>query len=436
MPRARMLALLLFSLALILRLAALFVRGDYLPPQPPLILGAEAGAIAQHLVQGHGFASPFDLSPASPPSTHLPPLYPFFLAGLYSLHLPPIAVFWAALALNLLASALLPVMALHIGDAARLPRRVSLVGALALCFCPEALRAVGLVWDETLFVTLVAALLWWMLRQLALTPPTSLHSFLLGLFNGLLALLNPAMVLAIPFAWLAGLRANRLAWKYLPLHAVLLAAATFLASSPWHVRNFLLLRPPAPIFIRGNFWLEVWSNLHPVVTLRQPDATTRLLVVHPWHLNGTESLQRTDVQPPTRLTEQQYFAWCRERAIAAFREHPGLLLTHISNQFSGFWLGIGEARRWGKSPWLFFLVQGLPTLLALAALFLQRKKLHPTTLALFSAILILFPLPYYLTAGAARYRHPIDPILYLSAATLLIPRRPRAPAESSAITAP
>ena len=65
------------------------------------------GAIAQHLIAGHGFATPFDTSADASPSTHLPPLYPYFLAGLQGLHLASRAIFYIAIAINLLASSLL-----------------------------------------------------------------------------------------------------------------------------------------------------------------------------------------------------------------------------------------------------------------------------------------------------------------------------------------
>ena len=125
-------------------------------------------------------------------------------------------------------------------------------------------------------------------------------------------------------------------------------------------------------------------------------------------------------QARPRLTEQEYFAWCKERALAAFRDNPRLIITHVAAQFDGFWLGIAEARRWAKNPGVFFLAQGVPALLAIIALYLNRKRLPPVSVAVFCAILIVYPLPYYLTAGAARYRHPIDGIIYLGAATLIV----------------
>ena len=314
MPRfSRTVSILLFALALVVRLSGLMLRGEYHPPPEPAVVGAEAGAIAHHLLAGHGFATPFDTTADASPSTHLPPLYPYFLAGLGGMGLSRFWIFAMAIALNLLASASLPVLALYIGAAARFPKPVTLLAALALCFCPEALRAVGLVWDEALLTTLAALLLLYMIRQLAPAPadptppdpavpnpalaePPPTITATLGFLNGLLALLNPALCIAIPFAWLAALQARGVSLKKLPAHAFLLLATTFLGSSPWHIRNWFLLDPPAHVFIRGNFWLEVWSSLHPVAQIKYADGTTHSLPVHPWQ--GSESLNRTDTVPP------------------------------------------------------------------------------------------------------------------------------------------
>ncbi len=330
-------------------------------------------------------------------------------------------IFAVAIALNLLASASLPVLALYIGAAARFPKPVSLLAALALCFCPEALRAVGLVWDEALLTTLTALLLLYLIGQLtsdaatspaspdpvqanpALAEPAPTITATLGFFNGLLALLNPALCIALPCAWLAALQARGVAMKKLPAHAFLLLATTFLGSSPWRIRNWFLLDPPAHVFIRDNFWLEVWSSLHPVAQIKYADGTTHSLPVHPWQ--GSESLTRTDTVPPTPLSEQQYFAWCKERVLAVFRDNPRLLLQHIATQFNAYWLGIAEAQRWSRNPILFFLAQGLPAIAGILGFYASRKRIPPDILALLCTLLIIAPLPYYLAGG----RSPLPP---------------------------
>jgi hypothetical protein len=167
------------------------------------------------------------------------------------------------------------------------------------------------------------------------------------------------------------------------------------------------LNPPQVVFVRGNFWLEVWSNLNPVTfTPAGPK------VAHPWPVNGTERLEDGAGHP---LTEAEYYAYCRRRALARLAE-PGVAVSHVVTQANAFWLGLAEAWRWHRSAAVFFLAQGVPALVGLVGLFLARKTLAPHARAAVLVMLIVFPLPYYLTGGGARYRHPIDPILYIGIA--------------------
>jgi hypothetical protein len=410
----RTIYLLLILVTLCLRLIGVMVRHEYIPPP---IVGAEAGVIAEHIVHGLGFTSPYDDATHHSPSTHLPPVYPYLLAGMMKLGMSQTHLQYCAVFINLLFAALLPALVLRIGQAARFPKPVSFLAALGMCFCPEAFRAVGLVWDEAIFVTLTALFILWMLaRQNKTDAPRLRDSSWMGLASGALALLNPAMVLAFPFAWLAALRARGLTWQRLLLHGTLFIALTFVGSAPWHVRNWFLIHPPAYVFIRGPFWVATWSSMHPVEKVTLPNGTIDLQPLHPW--NGTDPMQHTENGITRQLTEQEYFDWCKERVISATRENPGLMVHHIIDQFDSFWLGLAEARRWYKNPWIFFLAQGVPAIAGILGLFLARRLIAPPVQAILCGLLIVFPVPYYIADASSRYRHPIDLILYLGCAWL------------------
>ena len=410
-------------LALIVRLAALVARHEYVPPQS---VGAEAGVMASSLVQGHGFLSPFP--GIHSPSTHLPPLYPMLLAALLKLQtnvlperaaapVPGAFVFYVALAINIAASILLPWLAWLFCRAAHFPEAVSRLTALLLCICPEAMRAVGLIWDEALFVTSVAALLLLLLRD-AQRPFRWLLPLRSGVAAGLLSLLNPAFLPSAVVAWLAlNFRSFDQTSPFQHTRRTLAALLLFMASAfviqlPWHLRNWVALDPPAPVFIRGNFWLEVWTNLNPLMTIRTPDGP-RLMPVHPWQ--GTDPATQS-----ASLTEQQYFALCRSRALASPEfQQPRAFLTYVGRNIDAFWLGLAEAQRWQRNPLLFFFAQGFPALVGLLGIFLARRQISAPVFRMVVALLVVFPLPYYLTGGAARYRHPLDILLYVGIAWFL-----------------
>ena len=208
------------------------------------------------------------------------------------------------------------------------------------------------------------------------------------------------------------LRGMGVRWRIVLVHGVLFAGFTVVGSAPWNVRNWFLLRPPALVFIRGNFWLEVWSSMHPVMRVEKVDGTKELEPLHPW--NGTERMERKDADGVMRkLREQEYDAWCRERAVAEFRLRPGSFWRDVAVQFNAFWLGVAEAIRWGRSVTMFFLAQGVPALLGLLGLVLARKRMAAGVGAALAGVLLVFPLPYYLAGGGMRYRHPMDVVIYL-----------------------
>jgi len=249
----------LFIFALCLHFMGMMIHQQYVVP---LNVGGDAGLIAHNLADGFGFSLPTDVPPYAAPTTSHAPAYPGFLALLLKFGLTDAQLYYRAIFLNLFFCALLPPIVLAIGQDARFPRPVSLLAAIAICFCPAAFRAVGSVSNEAVFVTLSALLLAFMLARLAKSALPGLRtSAAFGAASGLLALLNPAMLLALPAGWLAALFARRVAKKQLAIHAVLFLGTTLLASSPWHIRNWLLLKPPAPVFICQSQWLTTWSTL-------------------------------------------------------------------------------------------------------------------------------------------------------------------------------
>ncbi len=165
------------------------------------------------------------------------------------------------------------------------------------------------MWDEAIFTTLIAVMIWWMIRRLG-RGAKMWDAVWMGLASGVIALLNPGMVLALPVAWMAGLWAKRAGWKRVVMHGVVFAGMTFVGALPWNVRNWFLIEPPAYVFVRGPFWLATWTSLHPIEHRRLPDGRVVDEGLHPW--NGSEKMERAVDGKTVKLTEAEYFAYCKE----------------------------------------------------------------------------------------------------------------------------
>jgi len=66
------------------------------------------------------------------------------------------------------------------------------------------------------------------------------------------------------------------------------------------------------------------------------------------------------------------------------------------------------AMPWYWAPWSYVVVSFL---MLPALLIAHRRRLRAWPL--FFGLLLLYPVPYYLTFTQARYRHPIEPIMVL-----------------------
>jgi hypothetical protein len=416
-PRAIFLVMVL--VALCVRVIGMMTRGEYLVP--PLV-GDEAGAIAQHVCEGPGFTSPYDAGGGASPSTLLAPAYPYLLAGLMKASPSQTMIFngsvyYTAVALNLMFAAALPAVVLAMGQAAGFPRPVSLLAALGMCASAEGFRAPGRIGPEAIFATVTALQMWWMLKRLRGPELPGLRAGAwMGLLSGVVALLDPSMAVALPCGWMLGLRGKGMAWKRVLLHGGVFLAMTVAGSAVWNIRNWFVIEPPAHVFVTGSFWGDTWSALNPVEEVAVKQSVERL-AVNPW--NGNDPMTREVNGVTKRLTEAEYLQWCRERVLSAAGADPMRMVGHVLGQVDAFWLGEGEARRWGGNPWAWFLVQGVPAVAGVAGVWMGRRGMGRGVAGLMGGILLVYPLPFYVSGATAQVRHPVDALLALGCGWLM-----------------
>lgn len=394
--------LLMVVVALAARLAVIpFVYRDWLDP---FVLEHWAfGLIARSIASGHGFGSPFAETGAS---ALLPPVYSYLLAGIFKIFgIETKASVLAALSLNSLFSALtcIPVflLARHaFGD------RVAKWAGWGWAFSPYGVYY-GADWAwSTCLVTLELAWLFFLAWRLEDSSRTR-DWILFGLFGGFSALTEPVILSVVPLLALYTVyRRYRLkrAW-FLPMPAAALSALAIM--SPWLVRNYELFHRFIPVrsgfglelYIGNNGYSERWVNSS----------------LHPNHNDAELSEYERD-------GEIAYMNHKRQQATTYIRLHPGWFLwmtgRRILYMWTGFWsFDRAYLKEEPLDPPNIFLDTTM-TILGLFGLWRVFKRDSPLGMR-FAIVLLVFPLPYYISHPETYYFRPVDPLIVVLAAVTI-----------------
>ncbi|HEY1676323.1 MAG TPA: glycosyltransferase family 39 protein [Candidatus Sulfotelmatobacter sp.] len=393
--------ILIVLVALGVRLAVIpFVYRDWLDP---FVLEHWAfGLIARSIASGHGFGSPFAQTGSS---ALLPPVYPYLLAGIFKvLGIETKASLLAALSLNSLFSALIciPVYVLArraFGD------RVAKWAGWGWAFSPYGIYY-GADWAwSTPLVTLELACLFlfaWRLEESSRTRDW----ILFGLFGGFSALTEPVILSVVPLLALWTLyrrfRKNR-SWKVAMLAGALSALAVM---SPWLLRNYELFHRFIPVrdgfglelYIGNNGYSERWvnSNLHP---------------------NHSDA----ELSEYERVGEMAYMDHKLQEGKTYIRLHPAwfawMTFRRVIYMWTGFWsFDRAYLKEEPLDPPNIFLETSM-TVLGLLGLWRVFKR-DSSLAARFAIVLLVFPLPYYISHPETYYFRPVDPLIVVLAAVV------------------
>ena len=249
------------------------------------------------------------------------------------------------------------------------------------------------LWDTSLTAAYLAFLI-----AFAMWMETRMRPWMWPAFGGLWGfglLINPALATTFPVVllWLAwSARTKGKAWVR---PALLSAAMCVLALTPWMVRNYVAFGQV--IFLRSNFWLEFSTANYPGsfgrgFGGRHPEANLRELAHY------------------GEMGEVAYIRLKGEEARAYIREHPREFLELSAKRVVWFWDGSNMLYRpriasyWLPASYAWFSYLGL-----LALVYACARRVHGWPL--FLGAVFVYPLPYYVTYGAARFRHALEPLL-------------------------
>jgi 4-amino-4-deoxy-L-arabinose transferase-like glycosyltransferase len=345
----------------------------------------EPAHIAWSVVSGAGYSSPWANTLATP-TAQQPPVYPYLLAGIFKLAgAYSYLSLWIAVGLNAVISALTAVVILGIG------KRVfgTPTGVLAAwvwsCWIYEAVVAIRL-WESSLSALLLAVGLWLLPKQAGSLRPLLWITF--GALAGVAALTNTTLLSVFPFFWLwlwVGYRRRGFSCTRWLVASVVVCVLVLL---PWTVRNYATFNRIVPI--RDNFGLELWLGNHAGVG----------------HVFDSD-FPILDPSEYNRLGEIRFMDSKRDIALEFIGRNPGTFLRLSARHFFQFWSAPE------KSAWL-----GLSLLAWMGmVLALRRKGLEAVPYAL---VVLVFPLVYYVTHVFSTYRHPIEPVIVLLAAYLMV----------------
>ena len=342
--------------------------------------GYEAPAVARSLIQTGKFANPFPIPTG--PTAHIAPLFPAFLALLMFLFRTPewiviAAVISAAAATAVFTASLPTLSSIFVGR--RQPGIYAAYFAIVIPVLPLFLNS-----DANFTAALVGL---FTITAKRLSNGSRLKSLLLGMFAGLITLLNPVATIAAfcSFSYLIGRQGNLR--RFLPIFTLGLS----LMVSPWIYRNWLVFNRFIPV--RDNLGLElsVYNS-------------ERLGRSHPLN-DPAEALTMRAVG------EAAYWQAGYSKAFAWIKLHPKEFIHHTASRVVQFWFPSG--REFGAAGSIYWISAWLLTFLAIPGIrFVRQRSVLVSTLA-------LYPLVFYVTLAMERYRLPITWVLLVPAGTSL-----------------
>jgi 4-amino-4-deoxy-L-arabinose transferase-like glycosyltransferase len=391
-------------LALGARLAVAIMTASWVFPSDKNFwkFGYENGQIAASLAMGNGFSWPEWSNYPLGATSWMAPIYPLIMAATFEIF----GIFsrQAAMALILflsIVSALSCVLLYFIGE--RLYNaQVGFLAAFLLAIYPPSINyAVRNLWDTTLFT---CCLLLIILMFLKLVNRSDIKgSFWLGMMLGFTALINPIVVIAIPFTFV-GLFLNSNITRGAIIKRLSLTIIAFcLVISPWLVRNYLVFGQFT--FIKSNFGYELYKGMNDETRDNEEHLVSRTHISRVFTESERQFLEQSDEATRNRFLLQ--------KGVNFILEHPLLYIEQTIVRFFRFWTYMKPIDRWEANiSLILFLI-----LLTLSIIGLIISKMNRRDVQLVLLFLLALPLPYYFTlVRAFRYRFPIEPILIVFAA--------------------
>jgi len=391
----------IFWLALALRIAAVTLLHYYRvrPQDDHFEFGWEMGRVARALASGRGYADPFHGHTG--PTAWVTPLYPLLMAAVFKIFgIYTAASAWVILAVDSVLNALLIPLICATGE--RLfTRPVARWSAWIWALYPAAMQfAVKWFWEMSLTAVLfqAALLLALIMGGVGARPgdgPTWRRWLLFGAIWGCLGLSNPGTLAFLPACgvWILAAK-GRHWWRDFP--KALAAGLVFLSIvAPWTYRNWLALHAVLPM--RSNFGAELYLANGPGA------AGIIMEYEHP-------NVDLTQFKLYDTMGEIAYTRWRGQLAEALIRKDIPRFLRLCLTRVYFYWAGIPGASDKLVGNLLREVNTAGTSCVGILGLALALKRRRPAA-GLLAAAFLLYPIAYYVISAAARFRHPLEPMI-------------------------
>ncbi len=367
----------------------------------PALFQNEITNIAASVANGFGYRDPFVSTVVGdsgfPPSSWVPPLYPYFCAAVFKVFgvFSQPSFFFLVLAQCVISAfTVIPIM--RVGEVT-VGRRASIVAASIWAVFPWFSQWCNtFIWETNLSALLFLCLIWLALR-LDRSPQWKVWLGY-GALWGAALLVNPALAPLFPVSllWLGYRhRVNRGRLLLQSVTAILLCCAVI---TPWLIRNRIVFGQWA--FVRTNFGFEFWmSNYH--------------------GSKGRDWLGRHPIGNPAEMAaylEKGELRYSQEKLAIGkqfVRDYPGEFVMLSLKRVPMFWDGSSIKHSYPAAPyWLPWSFPLFSLLMIPSLILVCVKRVHGWPLFLWSVL--LYPFPYYIIHSQARFRHVLEPLMLLS----------------------
>jgi 4-amino-4-deoxy-L-arabinose transferase-like glycosyltransferase len=295
-------------------------------------------------------------------------------------------------------SALIAVCLANLGSRL-LGRTTGMTAGLIWAFYPTSIfySAVRIWYCE------LALLLLLLLITLALTSRDAISSrqvALLGALSGLTVLTDSTLVLYLPLLLLWMLIARRVQLTRLMFLVVLWGITAGLITSPWMIRNWVVL--DSPRLGKSNLGQELFTG-NSSFSSGTNDRTEMA--------QAFAALDQKELAYYQGHSELAYNQYLQNKALEWIKANPSRFLSLTARRIWYFWVVNPSL---GSESWLRLIYFGPFLILALYGLCYEIRRWWQ--LAPIWFFLLLYPLPYYLTHVArGRYSYPVEPLVVLLA---------------------